>query len=85
MKEIERHLMEYLVLLVGLLLFSILFWYFSYNRSIQIAITGLASISYVLWGIIHHVVEGRLNRQVAMEYILVGTLVFLLLLTVLTI
>jgi hypothetical protein len=81
----EKHLLHYLTLFVGLVLFVILFIWFKYNFTAQLIVAASGSIYYVLWGIIHHAIENRLTRAVALEYILLGTFVFLLLFTALNI
>jgi len=84
MKEkTDTHLLEYSVLLIFMVLLVLLFYYFRYDHVVLIFLSGIASISYILWGIIHHALEGRLTKFVAMEYIAFGLLVFLLFFTVL--
>lgn len=84
MKEkTDTHLVEYSVLLVLMVLLVLLFYYFRYDHTVLIFLSAVASLSYMLWGIIHHALEGRLTKLVAFEYVAFGTLVFLLLFTVL--
>lgn len=85
MNDYSRHIMEYVVFLgaLGLLLF--LFFYFRYNPPVMIILALLGSCLYSLWGIIHHAIEGRLTKFIALEYILFGGLIFVLLFTVLSI
>ncbi|NMB69981.1 hypothetical protein GYA27_02160 [candidate division WWE3 bacterium] len=85
MNEKERHLAEYLVFGVLGIALLIAFIAFRENRGILRVISGLESLLYVLWGIIHHSREDRLSKEIVSEYILLGTFVFLLLLTALSI
>lgn len=82
MKSTEKHLIEYMVLLVVFSLFAFLFSYYRFNAVVLEILAGAASIFYILWGIIHHAVEGRLTRLIALEYFLFGSLAFVLLFTV---
>jgi len=60
---------------------AITFWYTTGDIALQL-ITGIVtSIAYVAWGIIHHALEGDLHRNVVIEYMLVGAIAIVLLLT----
>lgn len=85
MNEKERHLVEYLIFGVLGITLLIAFIAFRDNRSILRIIAGLESLLYILWGIIHHSREDRLSKEIVSEYILLGTFVFLLLLTALSV
>ncbi len=78
-------LVEYTVILLGITTFVALFFYVGNDKQLRIIITALAAVFYVLWGIIHHILEGRFDFQIALEYILIGFFVFLLVLTALSI
>jgi len=85
MKEkTDTHLVEYAVLLSLAAIISLLFYYFRYDHRVLIFLSGVASFGYVLWGIIHHAVEGRLTKFIAAEYAVFGVLIFFLLYTVLS-
>lgn len=77
--EQDRHLIHYFILLLGLAVFAVLFAVFNHLVFAQVIVAALGSLYYVLWGIIHHSIEGRLTSLIALEYILFGSLVFLLL------
>jgi hypothetical protein len=85
MNDKERHLVEYVIFGVLGIALIISFVVFRDNRNILRVIAGLQSLLYVLWGIIHHSREDRLSKEIVSEYILLGTFVFLLLLTALSI
>lgn len=74
MDKITKHLPHYLPL-VGILLAGVFgFWAFSYNQFLQIAVVISAAISYISWGIIHHLLHGDLYLEVVIEYFLIAAL-----------
>lgn len=69
MKHKLRHLPHYLGLW-GIFVLTIFgLWFFSYDRIFQAAIFVSASISYVVWGVIHHKIHNDLYLSVIFEYI----------------
>jgi hypothetical protein len=84
MENLKEHFFEYLVLFVAAIAFVVLFAVLRFNKNALMELSGFASLFYILWGIIHHAIRGRLNRMIAYEYILFGVLIFLLLFTVLS-
>jgi len=85
LKNKNYKLIEYSVLLTGVVSFGILFWLFSSNNSARLLLTALAVLFYVLWGVIHHFLERRLTLEIAIEYVLIGFLTFLLVLVSLSV
>jgi hypothetical protein len=81
MHEKEKHLIGFLLYAVFLIAFLMMFWIFRADRIALIWVSGIGCLAYVLWGIFHHSGEGRLNKEIALEYVFLGTLIFLLLLT----
>lgn len=57
------------------------FWYAGGNVMLQLIIGGVTTIAYVLWGIVHHVMNGDLHKKVVIEYVLVGLIALVLLAT----
>lgn len=53
------------------------------NRGAQLVVGIVTSVAYVVWGIIHHALEGDLHRKVVVEYALMGVIAVILLMTVL--
>jgi len=84
MENIKEHRLEYFILLVAIVVFIALTFVFRFDKNALIVLTGIGSFFYVLWGIIHHIIRGKLTRSVAYEYILFGILIFLLFFTVLS-
>ncbi|HSX39228.1 MAG TPA: hypothetical protein VLI92_01420 [Candidatus Saccharimonadales bacterium] len=84
MSDNEKHLTHYLILLLGLVVFIYLFVLFKYETRWQLVIAAFASGFYALWGIIHHAVEKRLDKWIALEYLLIAGFVFLVVYTALS-
>jgi len=53
------------------------------DKAMQMYIGVATAISYVIWGIIYHTLEGDLHPKVVIEYCLVGMVAIVLLLTIL--
>jgi len=72
----SKHLPHYFSL-IGILTATIIgFLVFSYDKNFQLAIITSASISYFVWGIIHHILHKDLNLQIALEYLVVASIGF---------
>lgn len=80
----ENHVVHYFLLVLGIFVISVLFIFFRYNKVAEILLSAALSLYYILWGIVHHKIEGRLTQLVSLEYILIGSFVFLLLFTAIT-
>lgn len=78
MQHKERELLEYLVLMLGLLIFFVLLIVFRYERMTLKIVSMLASLFYLVWGIVHQAITGRIGRKVILEYFFISTMVFLL-------
>lgn len=75
------HLTHYLVLILGLLTCFFFFIFFKNDPNHQIWVAFAGCAFYSAWGIIHGLLEHRLNRHVAFEYITLALFVFALLYT----
>ena len=84
MRNIKEHTAEYLILFTVILIFLLLFFIFRFDKKVLVVISALGSVFYILWGIIHHVLRDRFTKSILWEYVLFGSLVFLLLYTVLS-
>lgn len=78
-KDIREHLGHYLVLLFILSFGAFAFVYFQRFPQSQIVSLFLTASFYVLWGIIHHYLEGDLHLRIIFEYLAVALLGFLIL------
>lgn len=73
-----KHLPHY-VSLIGILVATVIgFFVFSYDKNFQLAIVGAASISYFSWGIVHHILHKNLNFQIAIEYLVIASIGFVI-------
>ena len=84
MENIKEHRVEYFILLIVVAVFLVLISIFRYNKEALLILSGSGSLLYILWGITHNIIRGKLTRMVAYEYILFGILIFLLFYTVLS-
>lgn len=78
-EDIKEHLGHYLVLLFILSFGAFAFVYFQRFPQSQIVSLFLTASFYVLWGIIHHYLEGDLHLRIIFEYLAVALLGFLIL------
>lgn len=82
LKKISEHTIYY-VSLVAILSLSFLLAYSSSDRGFQIGVTVATTFFYVLWGILHHLINHDLHAKIVIEYILIGafglTIIFFLL------
>lgn len=78
-----RHPTHYFVLL-GLLVIGLWGIYmFSYFPAMRMAIMISLSVSYVVWGIVHHAHQKDLHPKIVVEYILVAMFALLIFATLL--
>jgi hypothetical protein len=75
MKEkISKHLAYYISLITVLTLGLILIFFTRPNIVLQALVILLTVVFYVLWGILHHLVNHELSLRIVVEYILIGAL-----------
>jgi len=79
METKKRHYIEYVLFFGVLVLFIVSFVVFNQNRNLLKLVSALVSLTYALWGIIHSALEGRFTPAIVIEYVLFGSLAFLLL------
>jgi len=78
MQSQKSEILEYTALLLILGLCSYFYFHFHFNPFKQFLVVIAASLSYVVWGTIHHLLRVRLYWHILYEYILVAVLVCLL-------
>ncbi len=78
-KDIREHSGHYLVLVFILIFGALAFLYYQRFPQAQIVSLFLTASFYVLWGIIHHYLEGDLHLRIILEYVAVALLGFLVL------
>ncbi|MFH1749795.1 MAG: hypothetical protein ABH837_02815 [bacterium] len=70
------------IILIFLIVFGlILFWYFRYDRIIQLTIVAILLAIYLIWGIIHHLRTKTLTNAIILEYFAVVLIVVVLILS----
>ena len=73
-KKYTKDLSHYIPL-VGVLAAGLIgFILFSYDTGFQLILLIAVAISYVIWGIIHHLMHDDLDILVVVEYVAVATL-----------
>jgi hypothetical protein len=70
--KLYKHSPYYLSLVVILAL-GFLLAYNSSNKTFQIGVVIVTTFFYVLWGIMHHLINHDLNAKIVIEYILIGS------------
>ena len=79
----RSQLIDYLVL-ASILAIGVWVFYSVRTRVAYELFTGIGtSVAYVLWGIIHHARQGDLHPKIVVEYMLIGAIAIVLLVTVL--
>lgn len=74
---------HFIVLLLILISGVLTFWGVSPDRALQTWVGAATTVSYVIWGVIYHALEGDMHPKVIAEYILVGAIAMVVLATVL--
>lgn len=82
-KQVPHKYIHLIVLgiVMGLSLFT--FFLLMGKKELQFMVGFMAAVSYILWGIIYHLIEHDLYLRIVIEYILVATVGLVLLYTVL--
>lgn len=72
--RIKKHI-GYYISLFAILGLGFLATFMVYpNRELQMTILSLTIFFYVVWGILHHLINHNLSTKIVIEYILVGSL-----------
>ena len=77
--EVKEHSGHYLVLLFILIFGGVSLFYFQRFPQAQVVSVFLTASFYVLWGVIHHYLEGDLHLRIILEYLAIALLGFLIL------
>ncbi|OGH16389.1 MAG: hypothetical protein A3C22_01200 [Candidatus Levybacteria bacterium RIFCSPHIGHO2_02_FULL_37_10] len=72
--NLYKHSGYYLVLFIIFILGFLLAYSNRSNENLQIGIIIATTFFYVLWGIIHHLINHDLHVKIVVEYILIGVL-----------
>lgn len=84
LSDIKEHKTHYLVLAFILIFGALSFFYFRRFSQAQLVSVFLTVSFYVIWGIIHHLLEGDFHLRIVLEYLAVALLGFLILFTLLS-
>jgi lipopolysaccharide export LptBFGC system permease protein LptF len=79
----KQSVIHFLVLLAILAAGVFTFWYVRPNTTIQLFIGIVTAVLYVLWGLTHHALKKDLHPKVMVEYLLIGVIAIVLLVTML--
>lgn len=74
LKSFEKHTGYYFLLIIILALGTFLSLQTSGDRQLQMLIMVMTVFFYVLWGILHHLLEHDLSIKIVIEYVLIGSL-----------
>jgi len=64
----RQHIGHTLILLLTLIFGVTLFFAFSHDPSLRLLLLTLVSVSYAIWGILHHYLRKDLNWALVIEY-----------------
>lgn len=67
-QDFRTHKLHYLSLIIILIVGYGGFLFFSFDRPTQLLIGIVVSLSYVIWGAVHHLAEHNLNWKIMIEY-----------------
>jgi len=73
-----KHLSHYFSLAGILMATAIGFIVFSYDKNFQLALISSCSISYFVWGIVHHIIHKDLKLEIIFEYLVVAAIGFVI-------
>jgi len=79
LSDFRKHFFDYFILVSILGLFFLLFIQNRGIPAVQYRLGVLASVSYFIWGIVHHYSEDNLNFKIVIEYALLAFLVIVIL------
>jgi lipopolysaccharide export LptBFGC system permease protein LptF len=73
-KKINEHVLYYISLVIIFALGSLLISSVAPNKLLQLLIFILIAVFYVIWGILHHLINHEITSKIVVEYILIGVL-----------
>jgi hypothetical protein len=59
------------------------FFYVQPNVALQLLVGITTSVAYVVWGLVHHAMQKDLHPKIVIEYMLIGAIAVVLLVTIL--
>lgn len=82
MKDFTKHISHYIPLMGIFAAGMIGFWIFAYDRQFQFAVSLAVVVSYVVWGIVHHIIHKDFCLEIFFEYLMFAAVGFLILASV---
>ena len=79
----KQSVFHFLVLAAILIIGIFTFIYVRPNTTLQLYIGIITAVAYVLWGFIHHAIQKDLHQKIMVEYLLIGAIAIVLLVTML--
>ena len=79
----KQSVVHFIVLIAILAVGVLTFIYVRPNTTLQLFVGILTAVAYVLWGFIHHAMQKDLHQKIVVEYLLIGTIAIVLLITML--
>lgn len=77
----KLHHFHFWVLAIILVIGVGMFYMTRGSPALQVAVAIITSLAYVAWGIIHHAIQGDLHAKVVIEYMLIGGIAIVLVMT----
>ena len=79
-----RQSVVHFVILIAMLSLGVLtFLFVRPNTTMQLLVGIVTAVAYVLWGFVYHAMRKDLHRKIVVEYLLIGTIAIVLLVTML--
>lgn len=79
----KQSFIHFLILVAILAAGIFTFIYVRPNTTLQLFVGIMTAVAYVLWGFIHHAIKKDLHQKIMIEYLLIGTIAIVLLVTML--
>jgi len=79
----KQSVIHFLVLIAILAVGVCTFIYVRPNTTIQLFVGIITAVAYVFWGFIHHAIKKDLHQKIVVEYLLIGAIAIVLLVTML--
>lgn len=73
-KKINEHVAYYISLIAIFALGVFLIFSAAPNKQLQMLIFVILAFFYVIWGVLHHIINHELTSKIVVEYILIATL-----------
>ena len=79
----KQSIVHFLVLIAILTIGVLTFISVRPNTSMQLLVGVITAVTYVIWGLIHHATQKDLHQKIVVEYLLVGAIAIVVLVTML--